>query len=798
MKKAWINFASIILLAVVVGSQLLIVSPGRSFRVSASEESGDEPEETFITDGEFPDDAEVSFPMYDTPDGLAFDAYPGTNVNSQNYIRWSASVKSYLTQPDAQTIMRVQGNAVTGVLVEYYDLSYNLLNTKTVAQELPIFGGFYETSSNYFIISGQTNSEESNTKEVVRVTKYDKAWNKISDASLSDCNTVEPFYAGSLRVSQSGNYLIIRTSHLMYRSSDGLNHQANMTFQVNTASSPMTITDKQYTVYNISTGYVSHSFNQFVKVDGNQLVAVDHGDAYPRSIVLIKYGRDVSTGLFNSSCTNVPILAFPGAVGDNSTGASVGAFEISSANYLVAGNSVVQDSTNTSRTTRNIFVASVSKSSSAVTMNWITNYSEGSTTTTTPQMIKIAADSYVLLWSRGDQVYYTKINGSGQIVGEIYNFSGSLSDCAPIVVSGKIIWYTWSNANVRFCEISTTNLAENGVRPITIPNPPPIPSPTPTDDPAPPAFGVSYQTHIQDIGWQGYRYNGATSGTSGQSLRLEGIRIKIIGDPNLGVQYSTHVQDYGWLPWCANDEMSGTQGESNRLEAIKIQLTGSSKNLYDIYYRVHAQDYGWLDWAKNGSAAGTAGYSKRLEAIEVVIAAKGAAAPGTTARAYVANGGTQDVPGANASNVGYRTHIQNVGWQGFRYNGQMSGTSGRSLRLEGINIKLTNQQYSGGIRYTTHVQDVGWQNFVYNGEMAGTSGRLLRLEGIKIELTGEMANQYDIYYRVHIQDFGWLGWAKNGQPSGSQGHSKRLEGIEIVLVRKGGAAPGPTVNSFIQ
>lgn len=93
---------------------------------------------------------------------------------------------------------------------------------------------------------------------------------------------------------------------------------------------------------------------------------------------------------------------------------------------------------------------------------------------------------------------------------------------------------------------------------------------------------------------------------------------------------------------------------------------------------------------------------------------------------------------------------------------------------------------------------MGWQNFVYNGEMAGTSGRLLRLEGIKIELTGEMANQYDIYYRVHIQDFGWLGWAKNGQPSGSQGHSKRLEGIEIVLVRKGGAAPGPTVNSFIQ
>lgn len=794
MKKAWINLVSIIVITA-IAAQLISFFQSRPYRFLDLEESPSATEEQALIR------TEEMLPVYGASTVSTHTVYTGSNVNSQNYSRWASTIKSYITQPDAQTIMRVQGNAVTGVLVEYYDLSYTLMNTKIVAQELPIFGGFYETSSNYFIISGQSNSEESNTKEVVRVTKYDKDWNMISAASLSNCNTVTPFGAGSLRVTQSGNYLIIRTSHIMYQSSDGYNHQANMTFQVNTDASPMTITDKQYTVSNIGTGYVSHSFNQFVKVDGNQLVAVDHGDAYPRSIVLIKYGRDVSTGFFNSTCSNVPIMTFPGSIGNNTTGASVGAFEISSANYLVAGNSVVQDASNTSRTTRNVFVASVSKSTSAATINWITEYSEGTATTTTPQMVKIAADSYMLLWSRGDQIYYTKINGAGQKVGEIYNFSGSLSDCAPIVVSGKIVWYTWSSADVKFYEISTTNLAENGVRPITIPdpnNPVPIPSPTPTDDPAPPAFGVSYRTHIQEMGWQGYRSNGTMAGTSGQSLRLEGIKIKISGDPNLGVQYTTHVQDYGWLPWCANDEMSGTEGESKRLEAIKIQLTGSSKNLYDIYYRVHAQDFGWLGWASNGAAAGTAGYSKRLEAIEVVIVEKGATAPGSAARAYVANGGTQDVPGANATNVGYRTHIQNVGWQGFRYNGQMSGTSGRSLRLEGINIKLTNQQYSGGIRYTTHVQDVGWQNYVANGEMAGTSGRSLRLEGIKIELTGEMANQYDIYYRVHVQDFGWLGWAKNGQPSGSQGHSKRLEGIEVVLVKKGGAAPGTTVNSFIQ
>lgn len=132
--------------------------------------------------------------------------YDGSNVNSQNYTNASKTVKSYLSNSDAQTIMRVQGDAVAGVLVEYYDLSYNLKSTKIIAEELPIFGGFYETSANYFIISGQMNHEQSDTKEVIRVTKYDKSWNKVSIASLSDCNTVGPFYSGSLRVAQSGDY----------------------------------------------------------------------------------------------------------------------------------------------------------------------------------------------------------------------------------------------------------------------------------------------------------------------------------------------------------------------------------------------------------------------------------------------------------------------------------------------------------------------------------------------------------------------------------------------------------------
>ena len=124
------------------------------------------------------------------------------------------------------------------------------------------------------------------------------------------------------------------------------------------------------------------------------------------------------------------------------------------------------------------------------------------------------------------------------------------------------------------------------------------------------------------------------------------------------------------------------------------------------------------------------------------------------------------------------------------------GTTGRSLRLEGIRINIENTDVKGSVEYCTHVQDIGWQDYVSNNKMSGTQGRSLRLEAIKIKLTGELANKYDIYYRVHCQNLGWMGWAKNNEAAGSAGYAYRLEAIQIVLVDKGGAAPGTTKNAF--
>ncbi len=397
--------------------------------------------------------------------GATCDVYYGDNVENQNYTVWSNPIESYLTVLADGSLMRVQyGSQIEGILVEYYNADYNIISSKIIAEELPTFGGYYATATNYFVVTGQRNLEESADTEVVRITKYDKDWNKIATASLKDCNTVIPFDAGSCRMDVSGKYMIIRTSHEMYKSEDGYNHQANMTIQLDTET--MAITDSYADVMNTTMGYVSHSFNQFIKLEDDKIVAVDHGDAYPRSIVLVKYQTDISSGqfvpnYFASPCDTVDVLEFSGEVGRNATGASVGGFEISDSHYLVAGNTVVQDDTSKKRTTRNVFVAAVDKSTSVVSMKYLTSYIEGDGTTSTPQMVKISQDKYVVLWSRAGKVYYALVDGTGELSGTIYNMDGELSDCVPVVCGGKIVWYTWNDDVKTFYDIDIENISSN-------------------------------------------------------------------------------------------------------------------------------------------------------------------------------------------------------------------------------------------------------------------------------------------------------------------------------------------------
>lgn len=383
-------------------------------------------------------------------------SYSGRNLEYQNYTVWSSTVSSYLTTSPDGGLMRVQAGALDGtLLVEYYDSSYNYQRTVTVPLSLPVFGAFYESADNYYVLSGQNNTDHDDSVEVYHVTKYTKDWKALGSCGLFGANTAYPFDAGSARMVINGNYLFVRTCHKMYNG-----HQANVTFSVDTSS--MNIVDKFTGVWNTSNGYVSHSFNQFIQVDNGTLLGVDHGEGYPTALVLSKYVSDISSGNFQSGiATPCKSLTFMSLVNDTSihynyTGASLGAFEYSDSAYLIAG---TKDTDST--TTRDVFITSMDKSSGETFTHFYSNYAGTDDSALTPHLVKTGNNSFILLWSNQGYVYYTAVDGTGQQVGTTHKMAGNLSDCAPIVSNGKAIWYTWKNQFNTFYEISLNDLSSN-------------------------------------------------------------------------------------------------------------------------------------------------------------------------------------------------------------------------------------------------------------------------------------------------------------------------------------------------
>lgn len=285
---------------------------------------------------------------------------------------------------------------------------------------------------------------------------------------------------------------------------------------------------------------------------------------------------------------------------------------------------------------------------------------------------------------------------------------------------------------------------------------------------------ISYQVHIQDIGWMSNVKDGATAGTTGQAKRLEGLKINLKDDKgNSMLKYRAHAEGTGWQDWKTSGQAAGTENKSKRMEGIQIQLTGTYAEKYDIYYCVHVANFGWLGWAKNGETAGSEGLALQMEAIQIKLVKKNEA---------FSVGGRHVIVRPNLT---YQVHCAYSGWQSAVINGRTAGTVGEKRQLEGLKINLADTDGKSGVEYRAHVADVGWQGWKDSGVLAGTTGESRKMEAIEIKLKGNLVKDYDIYYRAHVADIGWLGWAKNGETAGTTGGARQMEAIEIQLVGKG-------------
>lgn len=386
-----------------------------------------------------------------------------SNVNTS---RWASPRYSYIYENGNNIVIVDVDDSVS---VSTYSRDFELISEKTIEFELPVFGGFFSGETFNFIVFGQSNEEEDIEKEVYRIVKYDKNFNKISHASIlgSQCHTVEPFDAGSVAMAESGNELTVHTSRLRFTSDDGYNHQSQFTVVLDTTSMTPTNNLKLF-----QDNHVSHSFNQFVQYENGKRVLLDHGDAYPRCVLLSKYNGMSRNGYENY--TEVNLFDIPGETGANCTGVFLGGFEVSENNYIVSMNTI-DHSKATAYDSYNIYgleydlrdaiLVTVPKNNlikENVKHIYLTDYINNSKHASAPKLIKLSEKMFAVMWKEynlvekedyfGTKYNSTEYNGIRYVIvnenGDKLTSIKSLGkeallsdDCQPLYTDQKIIWY---------------------------------------------------------------------------------------------------------------------------------------------------------------------------------------------------------------------------------------------------------------------------------------------------------------------------------------------------------------------
>lgn len=122
----------------------------------------------------------------------------------------------------------------------------------------------------------------------------------------------------------------------------------------------------------------------------------------------------------------------------------------------------------------------------------------------------------------------------------------------------------------------------------------------------PDAAKIQAYVHVQDEGDLGPFEMGENAGTEGKGLRLERIRLVLKSLPGYELRYNVQVQNRGWLrdanddsTWFVSGETAGTTGEGLRLEAIKIKVVETNEELVAYYAAlatVNEDDYTTASW----------------------------------------------------------------------------------------------------------------------------------------------------------------------------------------------------------
>jgi len=315
--------------------------------------------------------------------------------------------------------------------------------------EFPIYGGYLAgADGHHYVLLGRSNPDEDDAYEVVEVRRYDGSWNLVGAARLKGGvsqgikGIYIPFDFGAAHLALAGDRLVVHMPRLMYASSDGLHHQANLTFEVDTTT--MTATPfAQLGGY----AYSSHSFQQLVALNGSSLLFVDHGDAYPRAIqlgVMAGYPAQRSVATYR-------LFDFNGTIGNNFTGATVTDLISGPRGAVVLGNSIQHPNAPTgtlgsSSEMRNAYAIRVNPADGTHSVVWLTSFAAtGTEEAGEVRAVQVGTDRWAVLFNvvagSENRTEYRLLDSGGTVLATS-TFPGAFfaTGSQPIKLGDAVYW----------------------------------------------------------------------------------------------------------------------------------------------------------------------------------------------------------------------------------------------------------------------------------------------------------------------------------------------------------------------
>ena len=401
----------------------------------------------------------------------SYSTYSDTSIESYDIDgRWANPIENYLYEENGN-LVRVEAKddydkiENSRVSIKKYDSQGNLLELKELPYQGENFGGFYRGEEYNYLILGNNNEQNDDSKEVVRIVKLDRDFNELGSLSVNGAYTVYPFDAGSLRCAEIGQTILVHTSRERY---DG--HQSQLTIAFNEDTMTLLNADD---LDAFQRNHISHDFNEFAMADGSEFIVVDHGDGYPRGIKVSwlrtealepekRYTGEggwyniINRDLFSPSKAK-EILNIPGKIGANQTGVSIGSALQTENKVLVGVNKIDYskatgfdsfDITGKDVDKRDVVLYSLDKNTLEVIENKYTDYNlDKNITYTAPKMVRLDETRIMLIWNKLNQksdnseLQYLIIDEVGNKLSEIKTIDDmKIADEMPMVYNGKVVW----------------------------------------------------------------------------------------------------------------------------------------------------------------------------------------------------------------------------------------------------------------------------------------------------------------------------------------------------------------------